>query len=232
MQVFSNVKNDSQYSLVFIHGWGGNENSLECIARLFTKYSCYLICLSGFDVDLTREYVIDSYILEIEQFIRNNIDNKVVLIGHSFGGKLSFLLKLRNPNFIVVALVPSIVKNPFSFKVFIKIKLYKLCRFLHIPIIKCLKGSRDYQNCSGFLRKTFLNVCHRYLSKREILGVDKGLIIGFKKDKEVNYRVLKKVCKLNRQIKFVLMDGNHFGYLDSLLDIYHIISCFLREYYG
>lgn len=231
MQVYSKIKQDSKYSIVFIHGWGGNESSLECLSQAFNdKYSCYRLCLSGFDFQLNREYNIEDYLSEIEKYINENIFNQVILIGHSFGGKLAFYLKLRNQDYIVIALAPSVVSNRFSLKVFLKIKLYKVCKFFHFPIVSFLKGSRDYQNSTGYLRKTFLNVYHKYLTFEELQRIDKGLIIGFKGDKDVDYRVLKRICNRSK-IEFKLLEGNHFGYLDSLLNIYRIIYCFLRDNY-
>ena len=57
MKVIENKVFNSKYNLVFIHGWGGNEKSLLCLADCFKeKYSIYLVCLSGFDSDLNKVY--------------------------------------------------------------------------------------------------------------------------------------------------------------------------------
>ena len=44
MKVIENKVFNSKYNLVFIHGWGGNEKSLLCLADCFKeKYSTYLV---------------------------------------------------------------------------------------------------------------------------------------------------------------------------------------------
>lgn len=222
------ILNENSKKIIFIHGWGGNENSLYNLASLFKhKYECHLLCLSGFDEELKKEYDVNDYVEEISNYILvNKIDNPII-IGHSFGGKLAFFLKLKNPNLIIIGIAPSIRKNPFSFKIFFKIKLYKLLKLFHFKIPNCLKGSKDYQNSKGYLKKTFLNVHHKYLTNYELNKIENALIIGFKNDKEVNYKVLKKIS--NQKIKFILLEGNHFGFNESLLNVYHIIMCYLNN---
>ena len=121
MNVNISLVKDSYFSLVFLHGWGGNEKSLECIKKLFeTRYDCYLITLSGFDKPLNKPYTIEDYIFEINNYICTL--KNVVIIGHSFGGKIALMLKRLYPKYIVIAIAPSIIKNPFSLKIFIKIR--------------------------------------------------------------------------------------------------------------
>lgn len=228
MKVFLSKKEHSEYSLIFIHGWGVNEKSLYPLAKLFfKKYDCHLITLSGFDGNkLAKVYTIDDYVNEIKDYIINNNLKNIVVIGHSFGGKIAFFLKLIMPEIKIITLAPSIRKNPFSLKIFLKIHLYKLLKFLHFPIPKILKGSKDYQQCKDDnIKKTFLNVFHKYLTNDEISSIE-GHIIAFKNDKEVNIKSLQKIS--SSKIKVIILEGNHFGYLDSLLDVYHIIRCALK----
>lgn len=231
MQVFSSLVEDSKYNLIFIHGWGGNQHSLESIKRQFeTKYNCFLLCLSGFgSFPLEKCYKIGDYLEEIEDFIFSNNLKSIVLIGHSFGGKLSLMLKRRHPKFIVIALAPSIVKNPFSLKVYLKVKLYKLLKKCHMRIPNFLLGSNDYRKAQGYLKETFLSVCHAYLNKKEVKELDACLIVAFENDHEVKYSSLKKIAKINKKITLVTLPGNHFAYRETLLDLYHIINGFLKE---
>lgn len=231
MQVFYSKVQDSKYNLFFIHGWGGNQHSLECLKRQFeTKYNCFLLCLSGFgSFSLEKCYKIDDYLGEIENYIFFNNLNNIVLIGHSFGGKLSLMLKKRHPEFIVIALAPSIVKNPFSLKVYLKIKLYKFLKKCHLKIPKFLLGSSDYRKAQGYLKETFLAVHHIYFNKKEIKELTKCLLIAFLSDQEVKYTSLKKLPKINNQIVLKTLPGNHFAYQETILDLYHIINGFIEE---
>ena len=231
MDVYSSKAKNSRKSLIFIHGWGGNQHSLECIKKQFeTKFDCYLLCLSGFgSFPLEKSYKIENYLGEIDSFIKDYNINNVVIIGHSFGGKLALMLKLIHPEYEVIALAPSIVKNPFSLKIYLRIKLYKLLKRFHITIPKHLRGSRDYQNTQGYLKSTFLLVHHSYLNKNQLKKLEKCLIIGFKEDQEVKYKSLKKLPQINHKIKLIMLTGNHFAYYETILDIYHIINGFIRS---
>ena len=227
-KISSYVKN-SKWTIVFIHGWGTNELSLLPLAKQFeSQYTYHLLSLKGFDgKDMAKEYQISDYLDDIKSFLDTLNDEKVLIVGHSFGGKLGLLLKKEYPHYKVVSIAPSIVKNPFSFKVWIKIKLYKIFKKLNIKIPSWLQGSRDYRILSGNLRKTFLNVHHYYLSLSEIRTIKDAVIIGFIDDKEVSIKSLDNAFK-NGNVWYYRYKGDHFGYLNYLIEIRTIIICYLR----
>ena len=82
MKVIENKVFNSKYNLVFIHGWGGNEKSLLCLADCFKeKYSTYLVCLSGFDSDLNKVYTINDYLIEVDNYLKN-LNNVLIFNFH------------------------------------------------------------------------------------------------------------------------------------------------------
>ena len=154
------IINNSKYNLIFIHGWGVTYKTMLYFSSMWEdKYSTYLLSLPGFyNNKLETSYKLEDYLDDIEEFIKENKLNNVVLIGHSFGGKLAMFLKSRNPSYKVVSIAPSIVKNPFNLMTFIKIRLYKFFKKLNCPLHKLFKGSKDYQKTDRLLRKTFNNI--------------------------------------------------------------------------
>jgi pimeloyl-ACP methyl ester carboxylesterase len=90
--------NPSSRHLLFLHGWGGTRESLRGIATLFQHTHCvHLLDLPGFgeappppDTWGTIEYA-DL----VQQYILEHIHGPVVLVGHSFGGRVSVRLASR-----------------------------------------------------------------------------------------------------------------------------------------
>lgn len=84
--------------MLFLHGWGGSRESLRGIATLFQHTHCvHLFDLPGFgeappppDSWGTIEYA-DL----VQQYILEHIAGPVVLVGHSFGGRVSVRLASR-----------------------------------------------------------------------------------------------------------------------------------------
>ena len=221
---------NSKYNFIFIHGWGVTYKTMLYFSSMWEdKYSTYLLSLPGFyNNKLETSYNLDNYLDDIEEFINRNKLNNVVLIGHSFGGKLAMFLKLRNPSYKVIAIAPSIVKNPFNLITYLKINLYKFFKKINFPLYKLFKGSKDYQKTSGHLRKTFNNIVHAYMDDEDIKHLNSLLLIGFKNDKEVKMKSLKRVSKLNKNILFKTFKGDHFSYFDYRYEIYLLINEFVK----
>ena len=229
MYSIDSAMDDSPYNLLFLHGWGGDERSLESIARLFYgRYSCYLLCLPGFgEFPLEKSYDISDYLRDIDAFIEERNLRNIVLIGHSFGGKLAIMMKKIHPEYKVISIAPSIQANPFSVKVFIKIRAYKFLKRLSLPIPRFLRGSKDYQNSSAALRETFMKVHHAYMSDADLSALKEIYLIGFSDDKAVSVRTLRKIAKKNPSFLWMEMPGDHFSFQKHSLEIYHAIRCYL-----
>lgn len=230
MEKISNYVKNSEWNIVFIHGWGGNSLSLLPIAKQFqNQYTYHLLSLKGFDgKEMEKEYDISNYLDDIKLFLNTLSNKKVLIVGHSFGGKLAILLKKEFPSYKVLAIAPSIVKNPFSLRTFLKIHLYKIFKKLNLKIPSYLQGSKDYRSLTGNLKKTFLNVHHYYLSNSEIHKLKDLLIIGFINDKEVNIKSLDRAFKNNKDHYYYRLEGNHFGFHNYLIEIRTLIICYLR----
>lgn len=84
--------------IVFLHGWGANRESLRGIGALFQKsYSVHLIDLPGFGEAPLPPADWDSakYADLVQQYLSTHIRGSIVLVGHSFGARISILLAAR-----------------------------------------------------------------------------------------------------------------------------------------
>ena len=100
-----------------LHGWGGSKKSMEPLAGLLSKVGDEAITydLPGFGVEPNPplSWGIDEYANFVEKqilvLIQNDNKEKVILIGHSFGGAISLKIASKNPVWLakIVVIAPS-----------------------------------------------------------------------------------------------------------------------------
>lgn len=106
--------------LVFLHGWGVNRDSLRGIGTLFQHTHCvHLIDLPGFGEAPPPPADWDTihYTDLVQQYILDRISGPVVLVGHSFGGRISVRLAARHlapVRAVVLMGVPGLPQPAFS----------------------------------------------------------------------------------------------------------------------
>ena len=98
-----------QPDLVFLHGWGANRESLRGIAVLFQHASrVHLIDLPGFGAAPLppRDWSTVEYADLVQQYLASRVTRPFILVGHSFGGRLTLRLAARHlPNLSAVVLM-------------------------------------------------------------------------------------------------------------------------------
>ena len=90
--------NPSAPHLLFLHGWGGSRESLRGIATLFQHtHQVHLFDLPGFGAAPVppEGWGTIEYADLVQQFILDQVNAPVVLVGHSFGGRVSIRLASR-----------------------------------------------------------------------------------------------------------------------------------------
>lgn len=83
---------------MFLHGWGGSRESLRGIATLFQHTDCvHLLDLPGFgEAPLPPDtWGTIEYADLVQQYILERLHGPIVLVGHSFGGRVSVRLASR-----------------------------------------------------------------------------------------------------------------------------------------
>lgn len=218
--------NDSSFpTLLLIHGWNTSDLYMEVFIRPFSS-RFNIISLDLFS-DINKEYTIDSFIEEIHQIVEQYSSDNLVIIGHSFGGKLAYFYSLKYPVELLVLLAPSLIKPHFSFKRVLKVRLYKIAKKFHLPIPKFLRGSKDYQNAKGLMKKTFLN-CYGYYIKEVDQKNTNVIVFGFKKDDQVKKYQILKIKKYLPNSRIIMYKGNHFSYLDYVKEIVLIVNEYFK----
>lgn len=90
--------------ILFVHGWGGDIESLRGLysTAVRYRYRAYIIDLPGFgNSDMPREsWGVDQYANIVSRFISDVIKEPVVYFGHSFGGGLGVYLASGSSHYI------------------------------------------------------------------------------------------------------------------------------------
>lgn len=166
--------------ILFLHGWGGSRESLRGIGTLFQHTHCvHLLDLPGFgeappppDSWGTIEYA-DL----VQQYILEKVGGPVILVGHSFGGRVSVRLASRRLSQIrelVMLGVPGLPQPSFS-RTRLRRSFIRTLRTLLValqPITgsrfvrwhSATFGSKDYQ-AAGVLRPVLVRTVSEDLTE-------------------------------------------------------------------
>lgn len=222
-------------AILFLHGWGSNLNCfIDSINLLKVKYRVLAIDLPGFGLssEPSCSYCVDDYCNIIIKFLKKIEIKKVVLIGHSYGGRI--IIKLNNKNDLPFNIEKNIlidsagIKHKLSLKNRIKVRIYKLFKYIIniIPnknlknnILDRLKshyGSDDYKNATEIMRQTLVKSISEDLTN-EIKNIQtETLIIWGENDKDTP---LSDAEFINKNIKnsglVVIKNVGHFSFIED-----------------
>ncbi|GFN36285.1 alpha/beta fold hydrolase [Tepidimicrobium xylanilyticum] len=231
--------------ILVLHGWGANISTVLPIINLLKPYfRVYAVDLPGFgESDKPKEvFGSEDYARILKEFIDKMGVKKIVLIGHSFGGKLSILLGIKYPEIIdKIVLINSAGLVPKrGLKYYIKVYGFKTLKFLYNIIFfwankeekreKFYKrfGSTDYREADGIMRKILVRVVNEDF--KEILKEIKSptLLIWGDKDTATPLYMGKIMESQIPDSGLVILEGaGHYSYLDDFNRFAIILKAFL-----
>lgn len=213
--------NNNKRTIVLMHGWGLDKSSFDGLVHFFCKdFSVLTLDFMGFgDSDKVEDYY-DTYEFAYQIFLllkQLGIED-MVMVGHSFGGRVAIILSsLFNIKIVGVVLTSSAGLTRFSLWKFLKVFRYKILKKMSQwglvdkdKLTGC--GSDDYKKLDRDMRKVFVRVVNqdlRYLLNR--ISV-RTVLVWDKKDKDTPYWICKKMHKGIKNSGVVLFDrGGHFA---------------------
>ena len=230
-------------ALIMLHGWGHNLGYFLELANTLTKsFTIYLLDLPGFGLSSLPNSIFSTndYAKLVEKFIiQLNIDSPVIL-GHSFGGKITLHLATKNiPKKIIIMGSPGI-KQPRPLGFYLRIHFFRVLKKisslfsycgLHLCAFKSyLKkfGSQDYRNAQGIMRKILVKVIEEDVEPLLTRITVPSLLIWGELDQETPVSVGKIMGKKLANSKLeIIPNGGHLLCLDNFLAIRKIIDEFL-----
>ncbi len=233
--------------ILFLHGWGSNKESFNRIIQKMTnnqKYKLIAIDFPGFGESNmpntpvgTKEY--SEWII---QFIEKIGLNRVTLVGHSFGGRISIRIASSRPELVdkVILIDSAGIKPKRKLKNHLKVLSYKFAKgFLKLVYrkekferemeeLRKRFGSEDYRNSKPMMRQILIKVVNEDLT--EYLPKIKAptLIIWGDKDTETPIWMAEKMEKIIPDAGLVVFKGaGHYSYLEKPDDFVIIINKFI-----
>ena len=235
------IDNQKEFNTIVLPGFLQTAKSYEVMFQTISKYTnIYFIELPGFGITKALDKVVnlDYYVIYLNDFINTLKIKNVILVGHSFGGRvISKYEAIYHFAKSIILISPAGIKNKSiktKFKI-LKYKLYKkVLKILHLKnkyqeLIKN-SGSSDYKLLDEISKQTFNNIIKedtkKYLKKINI----PTLLIWGKLDK-TNY--LTNGFKTNKLIKnsslIIIEDAGHFPHLEKQVLVNNILDEFYKE---
>lgn len=234
-------------NVLVLHGWGANIDTILPIVNILKEdFKVFAMDLPGFGKSQIPKEVFDSkdYARIVKGFIDKMKIDKVTLIGHSFGGKISILLGAYYPELIEkIVLIDSAGLIPKrTLKYYLKVYSFKVLRSIYKSIFfwqdnknkmeRFYKrfGSTDYKNADGIMRRILVKVVNENLRPMLKNIQCPTLLIWGDEDKDTPLYMGKIMeNEIDDSGLVVLKGAGHYSYLDDFNEFAIVLRVFLLD---
>ncbi|MCL5011010.1 MAG: alpha/beta hydrolase [Patescibacteria group bacterium] len=234
----------AEKTLVFLHGWRSQGLIWEDVASELSGrnkgVAIYLLDLPGFGNSPApkNSFFIQDYANIVAEFIKKLKLNDVILIGHSFGGRIAIKLSAQNQQAIKkLVLVDSAgliasAKTKKGVKFLAKIvKPFFKPKFMQGLRTKLYQkiGAEDYI-ATPYLKETFLNIANENLIDCLSYISQPTLIIWGENDKDTPLIMAKTMQeKIKNSRLIILENAGHFSFLGKPDDFRSLLEDFIKQ---
>lgn len=226
--------------IVFLHGWRSEGNVWEqAITALSSQGTpCYALDLPGFgQSELPKApFSVTNYAQVVTEFIKKMELKKVVVMGHSFGGRIAIKLASQNASLIekLVLVDSGGIRNP-SWGRSAKTVAAKIAKpIFKLPGTKILRekiyvtiGADDY-TATPELTPTYLKVIEEDLQTDLAKITTPTLIIWGADDTATPLSDGKRMHELVKgSVLEILPSAGHFSFLDKPVEFLEVLNKFL-----
>lgn len=234
--------------IVFLHGWGANIGLISPLAeQLATKgYQCFMLDMPGFGAsdDPPIAWTVYDYATFISDYLDYHNLEKVHLFGHSFGGRLGLILGAQYSHRIQkMALSDAAgIKQATPLWSRWRLSAYKSMRDALYSIgLKTLAdtlrtaynkryGSSDFQQVSGIMRQTFINVINEDLLPIASQIRISTLLFWGDQDEDTPLWMGKKLEQTIPDAGLIIHEGaGHYAYLEKVADTAQVMDYFFKQ---
>ena len=225
---------EGENTVVLLHGWGQNIEMMKPVGdRLKKNNRVIIVDLPGFgnSPEPSKIWTMYDYAECIKKLLDELKIKKPILIGHSFGGKISLIYaSMYEVNKLILFGSPykkEVKKLSMKTKVLKKLKnvpgLNKFEGFAKRHI-----GSRDYKNASDFMRKILVEHVNLDITENVKKIKCPTIIVWGTMDNEVPIEEAYELEKLISDSAVIPYEGcTHYAYLERLDQTVSIIKNFI-----
>ena len=232
-----NIKiNYKQYGkgddIVLLHGWGQNIEMMQPLGDEFAdNYRVTIIDLPGFGISEEPDsaYTIFDYTEIVHELLDDLKIKKPILMGHSFGGRISIVYASKYDVKKLVLFGSPCVRHEHKS---LKEGFYKFMKKIKIfnPFIDFAKkhtGSPDYRNASPLMREILVKTVNQDLSSYAKEIKCPALLIWGEDDKAVPVSEAEELDSLLKDSALIVLPGTHYCYLENLNQVVNILTNFI-----
>ncbi len=243
--MITNIKNiDINYiqygkgkkNVVLLHGWGQNIEMMNPIGKKLENIATVtVIDLPGHgeSSEPKEALTIYDYCEVVKELLDKLKIKKPILIGHSFGGRVSIVYASKYDTEKVILLgAPCIRKQQ---KMSAKTKVLKSLK--KVPGLNKLEGfakkhigSRDYRNASPIMREILVNTVNEDLTECAKKIKSPTLLIWGDNDTEAPIEEARELETIMPDAGLVVYEGgSHYTYIEFLNPVCNVIKTFIKE---
>lgn len=218
--------------IIFLHGWGGSIASFYGAGQSLSK--CFRVTLVDFygfgnTIHPDSPLNLDDYVNSIVNIINHYRMQNVLLVGHSFGGRVAIKLAQKYGHLVgkIVLCDSAGIIPKRRIKYYFKVYLHKLLRKLGF---NHAGGSKDYKSLNSVMKQTFKNIVNEDLTALTKKVTAPTMIIWGDKDKETPIYMAKMLHKNIPNSGLVIFKNcGHFAYIERQDIFYAILIKFFLE---
>jgi pimeloyl-ACP methyl ester carboxylesterase len=224
-------------ALLFLHGWGCDGAIWNSVAASVSGYTLFQLDFWGFgasEMPPDDGWNVAEYANAVKNFCDEQKLSSVNIVCHSFGARVAIMLCHLYPNLVSsLVITGGAGLRRFSLKRTLKVAQFKLCRLfvklkLCKPDILAKFGSSDYQHLSTLaLKNTFNKVIKLDLTRQLKSVICPTLLVWGRKDTDTPLWMAKKFKRKIKNSSLVLIDGDHFAFLQHSAQFSRIVAAFL-----
>ena len=221
-------------TLVFLHGWGQNIEMMRPVADPFEpEYDIVIVDLPGHGESEEPDtvYTVNDFVECIKDLLESLKIKKPILVGHSFGGKISLLYASKYEVEKLILFAPAYKKE--IEKLSLKTRMLKTAK--KIPVLNKLEGfakkhigSADYKNASPLMRQILVETVN-YDIRDQIPNIKCPTILVWGTiDEAVDISGAYELEKLIDDAGVVVYENcTHYAYLERLGQTINVMKSFL-----
>ena len=233
------------HPILLLHGWGCNSDTFNAIRPFLESYFRVLtVDFAGFgqSEEPPTAWGVEEYTRSIEALAKAEGVENPILIGHSFGGRVSIVYASRNKVQKVMLVDAAGVKPRRSFTYYRKVYTYKLIKKL-LPLVvgrkraeamlearRAKAGSSDYNQASPMMRMVLSKVVNEDLCHLMPKIKAPTLLFWGENDTATPLADAKKMEKLIPDAGLVTVAGaGHFSFLENTPLFLRVAESFLQK---